>query len=327
MRIALVFVALLAVPGLAAHAAPDELLEEVQVTGEQPGPAMWKVSKDDHVLWILGTLSPLPAKMTWRSKQVEAVIARSSEVLGGSSLRADLKGSRWALLRSIPAIMRLNDNPDGSTLKQVLPPDLYTRWSAAHQLWFGKPPDAKDRSRPMFAGGTLYEHALQRSGLSNRNVVWPVIQRQAKAAKIPIRQREFTVPLKDPRGLIAEVAATPRDADIACLVATLDHIDADLPNMKRRAEAWAIGDIEALRRLPWADQQQTCLEAVLSGERLHQMYEQQKKVMTDEFLNSVGYALLGNPTSITTLPMSQLLGEQGVLAKLRATGYAVEEPQ
>jgi hypothetical protein len=39
-------------------------LDQVLVTGEQPGPGLWKVSKDDHVLWILGTLAPLPQKMS-----------------------------------------------------------------------------------------------------------------------------------------------------------------------------------------------------------------------------------------------------------------------
>ena len=53
-----------------ACAAPlpaQELLDEVLVTGEQPGPAMWKAKRGDHTLWIVGTLRPLPSKMTWRS--------------------------------------------------------------------------------------------------------------------------------------------------------------------------------------------------------------------------------------------------------------------
>jgi hypothetical protein len=43
---------------------PDVVLGEVLVIGEQPGPALWKVSTDDHVLWIMGTYSPLPKQMT-----------------------------------------------------------------------------------------------------------------------------------------------------------------------------------------------------------------------------------------------------------------------
>src|SRR5664279_5984796 len=33
-------------------------LDEVLITGEQSGPGLWKVSKGNHVLWILGRYGP-----------------------------------------------------------------------------------------------------------------------------------------------------------------------------------------------------------------------------------------------------------------------------
>jgi uncharacterized protein YbaP (TraB family) len=315
---------------LAAQSAQVEQLDEVQVTGEQPGPAMWRVSKDDHEMWIIGTLSPTPAKMSWRSRQVEAVVRESQEVLGGVSIHADLAGSRWALIRSIPALLRLGNNPDGATLKEVLPADVYARWSSAYALYFGKAPDPKERSRPMFAANELLQQALKRSGLSNRELVEPVLAKLARDAKVPLHQREWTVPVKDPRGLIDEVAATPREADVACLVTMLDHIEKDLPDMRQRAEAWAIGDIATLRRLAPAFQRQSmesCVGAVTSGPRMHEMYEEQLQKTVDAFYDSVGYELLARKTSVTAMPLEFLWGEKGALARLRASGYKVEEPQ
>src|ERR1043165_8857902 len=61
---------------------------EVVVTGEQPGPALWRVQSGEHVLWLLGGVSQLPGKVTWRSKQLEAVLSGSQEGLldqGGPS--------------------------------------------------------------------------------------------------------------------------------------------------------------------------------------------------------------------------------------------------
>src|SRR5690606_7247298 len=52
-------------------------LEALVVSGAQPGPGMWKVRKGEHVMHILGTVSPLPRRMEWASDEVEAVIARS----------------------------------------------------------------------------------------------------------------------------------------------------------------------------------------------------------------------------------------------------------
>ena len=53
---------------------PSEDLDVVLVTGEQPGPGLWKVSSGDHVLWILGEVAPQPNKVTWRSKRFEALL-------------------------------------------------------------------------------------------------------------------------------------------------------------------------------------------------------------------------------------------------------------
>ena len=53
----------------AARVDTEPPLEEILVVGEQPGPAMWRVSKGDHTLWIFATLEPLPKDMVWRSKE------------------------------------------------------------------------------------------------------------------------------------------------------------------------------------------------------------------------------------------------------------------
>jgi len=58
-----------------ASKTPDENIDEVLVVGEQPGPSLWRVYKDDHVMWVMGTLSPLSKDMHWHSKQVDAAVA------------------------------------------------------------------------------------------------------------------------------------------------------------------------------------------------------------------------------------------------------------
>ena len=65
-------------------------LDEILVTGERPGPAMWRVSNGTHDLWILATLLPLPKHMTWRSYVVENRIALSHVVLAPPEIMADI---------------------------------------------------------------------------------------------------------------------------------------------------------------------------------------------------------------------------------------------
>jgi hypothetical protein len=69
---------------LATAAQPDEPLEVLDtalVVGDQPGPGLWKVTRGDNVLWLLGSTRFVPARATWRAEQVKARIAESQQVL------------------------------------------------------------------------------------------------------------------------------------------------------------------------------------------------------------------------------------------------------
>ncbi|TXH81166.1 MAG: TraB/GumN family protein, partial [Pseudoxanthomonas sp.] len=55
-------------------------MEAVVVAGVQPGPGLWKVRPGDHLLYGLGTQSPLPKNVTWRSDEVDQVLQLADEV-------------------------------------------------------------------------------------------------------------------------------------------------------------------------------------------------------------------------------------------------------
>ena len=105
-------------PEQGAEPASDDLAV-VLVTGEQPGPALWKVSSGDHVLWILGEVAPQPRQVTWRSKRFEALLDKSQEVL------LDFSGVLWPNKLQEEAEGRIRPLPSGQTLKDVVPPGLY----------------------------------------------------------------------------------------------------------------------------------------------------------------------------------------------------------
>ena len=118
-------------PVIATQAMPaDGIRTEatVIVDGTQPGPGLWLVRKGNHDLWILGTISPLPAKMQWQSKQVEEVIANAQEVIRppGVSLGVDVGWFKGLTL--LPSVLGARKNPDGKTLQQMVSPQSYQRW-------------------------------------------------------------------------------------------------------------------------------------------------------------------------------------------------------
>ena len=65
----------------------------------------------------------------------------------------------------------------------------------------------------------------------------------------------MTLPVEDPRGLLKEIGQIPAQAQIGCLETTVARLESDLSAMKARAGAWAVGDVDALRKLPLPDQQ------------------------------------------------------------------------
>ena len=104
-------------------------LAPMAVSGVQPGPGLWKVSRDGRTLWVLGTLAPLPKRMEWRSQEVEDTIAQSQELLLPPMLSLDTGRGRFRTLFLLPALFKAAKNPDGGTLQEVVPADQYARWA------------------------------------------------------------------------------------------------------------------------------------------------------------------------------------------------------
>lgn len=329
LSVVLATLSLLAVgppPASSAESAREDIeLEEVLITGERPGPAMWKVSRGDHTLWIMGTLSPMPAKMSWRQKRAEEVIRESGEILAESSSDWDMDIGFREGIGLIRTIMKLRHNADGSTLREALPADVYERWHAAHRRWFGEKPSPRERARPLYAALLLYMRALKKSGLTDEPLVWKRAESLAKQHKVKIRHRRFKVKVEDPKGMFTELAALPRDQEVACLVEVMDFIDNEVPQMKRRAEAWALGDLAALRALPPAALEPQCV-GLGEGTRIDKLDKAEQALFAKDWTGIVDWLLLTHNTSFTTLPVSKLFEKDGVLAQLRAKGYTVEEP-
>lgn len=309
-----------------AHAEPQgtPTLDTVLVTGEQPGPGLWKVSRDDHVLWILGTQAPLPKKMNWRAGEVEKTIAQSQQVLADASAEFDIGFFRALTL--LPSIMSARKNDEGGKLKNILPAELYTRWSALKAKYIGRD-SGVERLRPMLAAHELYAKAIDKSGLSGRNDVWRVIETTAKANHVRITTPQVKIPLDDPKQAIRDFKSTAGELDIACLAITITRLETDLDAMRQRANAWAVGDLLALKNLPYPDQRAACLAAVASNANLRDHIGEAQTRINQGWLAAAEKALAENRSTFAVLPIAELVKPDGRLAALRARGYAVETPE
>ena len=314
---------------LVTSVAP-EILETVLVSGEQPGPGMWKVSKGDHVLWIVGIQTPVPKSMTWRAKKVAAIVATSQEILGPPGAGITMKQiGYFRALTLLPSAMESVKNPDGATLRDVVPASIYPRWVALRSKYIGEYQDDDndlERSRPMFAAGKLYQKAIEKTGMTSSSPVNAVINEAAKKHGVKITSVTIEPPIGDLRAAVTEFKKS-RLADLDCFTKTLDRIETDLQAMRARANAWATGDIRAIRALPVNDQRAACEAAIRDASFVKTLGVQNVPAQIQAaWLNAAEAALTKNMSTVATLSMAQLVASDGYLAKLKAKGYVVEEP-
>jgi hypothetical protein len=308
----------------ASAPTPDVSLDEVLVTGERPGPGMWRVAKGDHELWILATLEPLPKKMKWRSAAVEDRIALSQAVLAPPNVDADVGFFRGITL--LPSLLRARHSPDGQTLEQTLPHDLYIRWLALRVKYLGSG-GGDETLRPLLAALDLYLHAIDAVGLTSDDGVWDVVEQTAHKHRVPVLPVTFKLPLDDPKGAIRELGSIPRDAEVACLASTVQRLETDLPPMRERANLWSLGDVRGLRAMTYPDESMTCLNAFFAVPALREPMQQARAKLFDLWLAAADAALDKNLSSFAVLPINELLEPQGLLARLQAKGYVIVEPE
>ena len=356
MRAFLSFVLLLAAASSGAQsqepatvADPAPVIEEILVTGEQPGPALWSATRDGKTLWILGMHAPLPAKMTWRSREVESRITESQVVVRWVQLETDIEVGFFAKLAAAPAVMAVGDNPKGVKLKDRVTPEAYEQWERLKQKYIFRRGNSVEKLRPAFAASELRSQAMSKTGLSSPKpgaVVWPEVQRLAKKHKVEILEPEvrMSIQIDKPREVIGRFRAAQL-GDAECFAKSLARLEEDLVVMKTHANAWAIGDLEVLRRIPPPDPTLDCEQLLrtlmMNGSLLKQLgtpetadkadrarleFERGLKAVNEVWVSTVEDALRDHSSVFALVPLGALFDANGPLRALRERGFVVVEP-
>ena len=328
----------LALWGHQAHAAAQEQPVEpanaagqvrdmapIVATGVQPGPGMWKVhGPGGHVLWVLGTVSPLPGGLEWKSDDVEAVIARAGVVLGPPLLQVNADVGFFSGMALLPAALRARRNPDGAELEDLLSGTQYARWTALKDQYLGWELGI-ERWRPMFAAEKLFNAALDEHAMQ-RGVVDQVVAKAAHAAGREVTPVALKLTVDDPRGLLKDMSQADL-GDVSCLDHTMTAIERHMPVLVARANAWATGDTGMLAQLPGADAESDCLMALFDTAFVEdQGVGDIPRQMQDVWVEAAEGALADHDTSFAMVSMDSLLGTDGYLAALAQRGHRVEAP-
>jgi hypothetical protein len=306
-------------------AEPAAAPATVVVEGRRPGPGVWKVSKGDHVMWVFGTYSPLPQKMEWDASRIERLVAHAQEVLLPPAAGAHVGFFRGLTL--LPSLIGIKKNPDGAELHDVLPANVYARWTVLKAKYIGTD-DGVERYRPIFAGEELMHAGWKKNGLEYGGGVVGTIEGVARKNKVKVSQTGYEVTLDDPRKLVKDFKASRLD-DVACFTKTLDTLEEDIDATRRRANAWANGNIAEIRNVNYLEREDACNNAMLNSAVAKNTAEFQdmRTRLRDTWLKTAEKSLADNASTFAILQMKDIVDPAGYLAGLQARGYTVESPK
>lgn len=292
---------------------PPDRLEEIVVTGERAGPGLWHVYKGAAQLWIIGTVSPLPKDMTWRSKQLEKILDGTDQVLVAKPFEIGIARALWLLVTQRDLLMVGH----GKRLVDVMPSELHERF-AAQRAKFTKDADKWEKFRPIIAAAFLEEDALHAVGLSTRLDLADEVRSLAR--KHHVRIEEFKIAgLHD---VLDALKTLPPATEQKCVAASLATIETGMPRLIDRAQAWATGDVQRIQSLPEASEVAACRAAITVDPGAGDLYT----LLRQTWIENMARHLETAGVTLAVVSMDMLIEPGGFLDALRSRGYTVDPP-
>ena len=172
------------------------------------------------------------------------------------------------------------------------------------------------------------EAGLKKHGLVKSFEVRKQIEKIAKQHDVKLTNASVSISIDHPRRVLNEFKQSQIE-DTACFVKTLDRFETDIDAMRMRANAWADGNIAAIRNVDYAEREDACNNALFGGSfaknnaQLQNLPE--RRLAT--WLKATENALEKNRASFAMLAMSDIMGPKSYLAALQEKGYTVESPK
>lgn len=299
------------VPCRADDAAP--ILDEVLVSGERTGPGMWHVHRGTANVWILGSLSPLPKGITWRSKQLEQLLDHTDQVLVPKPFEIGIARVLWLLLTERNVLMVQG----GKRLKDAMPKALHARF-ATQRAKFTNDTDKWERFRPLIATAFLQQAAFHQVGLSTRLDLGAAVRILAKKHHVRVEELKIA----GVSDVLDALKTMSQATENTCVEAALVTVETDLPRLVDRAQAWASGNVERIVKLHQPVEVDACRSALDAGQGASELIALMRRMWFDRIVKS----LQGGAVTVAVVNLDMLLEKGGLLDELRASGYEIDPP-
>jgi uncharacterized protein YbaP (TraB family) len=296
-----------------ADQAPAQVLDDLVVTGERPGPGLWHVHRGGAQMWIMGSMSPLPKGITWRSKQVEQLLGSTNQVLVQKPFEIGIARILWLLITEHSVLMLTG----GKRLKDVLPAELHARFATQRAKYTGDP-NKWERFRPLIAAAFLQQAAFHQVGLSTRVDLGAAMRSLAKKHHVEVEE----IKIAGVSDVMEALKTLPPATENACVAASLVTVESDLPRLVDRALAWADGNVERIEKLREPAEVDACRAALDAGVGAADLIARMRRT----WLSAIETHLQDREVTVAVVNIDMLLEPGGLLDELRAKGYEVDAP-
>lgn len=170
--------------------------------------------------------------------------------------------------------------------------------------------------RPMFAVRELSSRAFESVGLESGSSIPKNLRKTARKHDLTITDIRVVLPIDAALSMLREISAS---IDQSCMQTVLRSIRSDLVSSVERARAWMDGSVELLRAQTYPDVEKVCTEATFNGPEASKA----RKRAREMWLTAAQRALEHNTSTISILPMGEIVAPDGLLEIMRQRGYVV----
>lgn len=262
------------------------------------GPALWRIADADSEIWLFGTVHVLPPSLDWGSPRLDAAFDAADELVVETDPDA-------ATTAALVARYGVADAPLSTQLSPTANARLRRICAQLHI-----DPQSLETARPWLAALRLSFAYAVAHGQSAEAGVEAVLIPRARAAGKPITF------LETPEQQIRTLADLSDADQIRFLDAGLRQIEEEGDSLNELDAAWARGDVaalDALARTQLREAGEAPYAALITRRNTAWTAEIQRR-------------LAGSGRIFYAVGAAHLVGEDGVVAQLRAGGISVEGP-
>jgi uncharacterized protein YbaP (TraB family) len=264
---------------------------------------------------LFGSIHLLPEGFAWRRPELDAALAKAQQVVFELNLDAAQNPKAKTLLIAKHGFLK-----PGGSLRAMLTPAHGERLEAVARS-LGLEPAAVDRMRPWLAAVTLNSLAILKQNSKTRPAVEPSMAVQDGPgvdaqlwawSKAVGKERHVLETAEDQIRVFADLSL---EQELEFLLVALQDAKRTSETLGSMIEAWRIGDTERLDKAFNASMNGfPALRKAVLRDRHERWLPQIERMMSD------------GGTHVIVVGAAHLVGEDSVIAMLRARGVTVEGP-